>query len=73
MKKPSSIPAILKTSLPAAVDLASQPVMWLIEAVFIGHLSAAALGGVGFALQIILLTSTLLFTLVIGAIVIIAA
>ena len=41
--------------------------MWLIEAVFIGRLSAAALGGVGFALQIILVTSTLLLTFVIGA------
>ena len=45
--------------------------MWLIEAVFIGRLSAAALGGVGFALQIILLTSTLLLTFVIGAIILI--
>ena len=71
MKNRSSIPSILKTSVPAAFDLASQPVMWLIEAVFIGHLSAAALGGVGFALQIILLTSTLLFTLVIGAIILV--
>jgi len=62
---------ILKTSLPAALDLASQPVMWLIEAVFIGRLSAAALGGVGFALQIILVTSTLLLTFVMGAIILI--
>jgi putative MATE family efflux protein len=45
--------------------------MWLIEAVFIGRLSAAALGGVGFALQIILLTSTLLLTFVMGAIILI--
>jgi putative MATE family efflux protein len=71
LKAPASVPSILKTSVPAALDLASQPVMWLIEAVFIGHLSAAALGGVGFALQIILLTSTLLFTLVIGAIILV--
>jgi len=63
--------SILKTSLPAALDLASQPVMWLIEAVFIGRLSAAALGGVGFALQIILVTSTVLLTLVMGAIILI--
>ena len=61
----------LKTSLPAALDLASQPVLWLIEAVFIGRLSAAALGGVGFALQIILLTVTLLLTFVMGAIILI--
>lgn len=45
--------------------------MWLIEAVFIGRLSAAALGGVGFALQIILVTSTLLLTFVMGAIILI--
>ncbi len=62
---------ILKTSLPAALDLASQPVMWLIEAVLIGRLSAAALGGVGFALQIILVTSTVLLTFVMGAIILI--
>ena len=67
MTKRSHFFPILKTSLPAALDLASQPVMWLIEAVFIGRLSAAALGGVGFALQIILVTSTLLLTFVIGA------
>jgi putative MATE family efflux protein len=63
--------SILKTSLPAAIDLASQPVTWLIEAVFIGRLSAAALGGVGFALQIVLLTSTMLLTFVMGAIILI--
>ncbi len=67
MKKKTSIYSILKKSLPAAVDLASQPVLWLVEAIFIGHLSAAALGGVGFALQIILLTTVLLLTFVIGA------
>jgi putative MATE family efflux protein len=71
LKKRSSIGKILKTSLPAALDLASQPVMWLVEAVFIGRLSAAALGGVGFALQIILLTITLLLTFVMGAIILI--
>jgi len=63
--------SILKTSLPAALDLASQPIMWLIEAVFIGRLSAAALGGVGFALQIILVTITILLTFVTGAIILI--
>ncbi|MCK5147814.1 MATE family efflux transporter [bacterium] len=45
--------------------------MWLIEAVFIGRLSAAALGGVGFALQIILVTMTLLLTFVMGSIIVI--
>jgi putative MATE family efflux protein len=71
LKRRSSIFKILKTSVPAALDLASQPVMWLVEAVFIGRLSAAALGGVGFALQIILLTITLMLTFVMGAIILI--
>ena len=71
MTKKVRIVSILKTSLPAALDLASQPTMWLIEAVFIGRLSAAALGGVGFALQTILVTSTLLLTFVMGAIILI--
>jgi putative MATE family efflux protein len=57
--------------LPAALDLASQPVMWLVEAVFIGRISAAALGGMGFALQIVLLTCTVLLTFVMGAIILI--
>jgi len=71
MSKKAPIFSILRTSLPAALDLTSQPVMWLIEAVFIGRLSAAALGGVGFALQIILVTSTVLLTFVMGAIILI--
>jgi putative MATE family efflux protein len=71
LKKWVPLFSILKTSLPAALDLASQPVMWLIEAVLVGRLSAAALGGVGFALQIILLTCTVLLTFVMGAIILI--
>lgn len=70
MTKKGSTLSFLKTSLPAALDLASQPVMWLVEAVFIGRLSAAALGGVGFALQIIMVTVTLLLTFVMGAIIV---
>lgn len=71
MRRKAPLLSILKTSLPAAMDLASQPVMWLVEAVLIGRLSAAALGGVGFALQVILLTCTVLLTFVMGAIIII--
>jgi len=71
MSKKTPVFSILKTSLPAALDLASQPVMWLVEAVFIGRLSAAALGGVGFALQIIMVTITILLTFVMGAIILI--
>ncbi len=57
--------------MPAAIDLSSQTVAWLIEAIFIGHLSAAALAGVGFALQVIILTFTVVLTFVVGASVII--
>lgn len=67
----SPLKDILKTSLPAVVDLSSQTVTWLIEAIFIGHLSAAALAGVGIALQIVLLTFTIVLTFVVGSSVII--
>jgi len=69
--KTSHLRDILKTSLPAVLDLSSQTITWLIEAIFIGHLSAAALAGVGVALQIIILTFTIILTFVIGASVII--
>lgn len=62
---------MLKTSLPAVIDLSSQTLAWLIEAIYIGHLGAAALAGMGFALQIILLTFTVVLTFVVGASVII--
>ncbi len=67
----SAIKEILKTSLPAIVDLSSQTITWLIEAIFIGHLSAAALAGIGISLQIVLLTFAILLTFVMGASVII--
>ncbi len=63
---------ILKTSLPAAADLSSQTVTWLIEAIFIGHLSTAALAAVGIAQQIILLTFSILLTFVMGSSVLVA-
>jgi putative MATE family efflux protein len=63
---------ILKTSLPAAIDLSSQTVTWLIEAIFIGHLSTAALAGVGIAQQIILLTFSTLLTFVMGSSILVA-
>lgn len=69
--KPSSLKDVLRTSIPAVVDLSSQTVAWLIEAIFIGNLSAAALAGVGLALQIIILTFTVVLTFVVGASIII--
>ena len=47
MSKGSPLKDILKTSLPAVVDLSSQTVMWTIEAILIGQISAAAFAGVG--------------------------
>ncbi|RMF55603.1 MAG: MATE family efflux transporter, partial [Calditrichaeota bacterium] len=67
----STLKDVLKTSFPAAIDLSSQTVAWLIEAIFIGHLNAAALAGVGFALQVIILTFTVVLTFVVGASIII--
>jgi putative MATE family efflux protein len=70
--KRKTLVEILKTSLPAAADLSSQTVTWLIEAIFIGHLSTAALAGVGIAQQIILLTFSTLLTFVMGSSIIVA-
>jgi putative MATE family efflux protein len=69
--KDSPLQDILKTSLPTVLDLSSQTITWLIEAIFIGHLSAAALAGVGISLQIVLLTLAVLLTFVMGASIII--
>ncbi len=62
---------ILKTSLPAVVDLSSQTFTWLIEAILIGNLATAALAGVGIAQQVIILTFTILLTFVVGSSIII--
>jgi Na+-driven multidrug efflux pump len=70
--KRKTLAQILKTSLPAAIDLSSQTASWLIEAIFIGHLSTAALAGVGIAQQIILLTFSTLLTFVMGSSIIVA-
>ncbi|MFZ0390705.1 MAG: MATE family efflux transporter [Calditrichia bacterium] len=70
-KDKSTLKEVLSTSLPAVIDLSSQTITWLIEAIFIGHLSAAALAGVGISLQIVLLTLTVVLTFVMGSSVII--
>jgi putative MATE family efflux protein len=67
----SPLKEILKTSLPAVVDLSSQTITWLVEAIFIGHISAAALAGVGISLQIVLLTFAIVLTFVMGSSIII--
>ncbi len=71
MNKSTPIKTILKTSLPAVIDLSSQTFMWTIEAIFIGKVSAAAFAGVGMAIQIILVFFSVLLTFVVGASIII--
>lgn len=63
----SPLKSILKTSLPAVVDLSSQTIMWTIEAIFIGQISAAAFAGVGMAIQVIILFMTVLLTFIVGS------
>ncbi len=65
--KTSPIKTLLKTSLPAVIDLASQTLMWTIEAIFIGKLSAAALAGHSMAIQVILVFFAVMLTFVVGA------
>lgn len=59
--------SFLKTSLPAAIDLASQTIMWTIEAILIGKLGGAALAGHSMAIQIVLVFFAVLITFVVGA------
>jgi len=70
--KRKTLSEVLKTSLPAVIDLSSQTITWLIEAIFIGNLSTAALAGVGISQQIILLTFSILLTFVVGSSIIVA-
>ncbi len=69
--KKGTLREVLTTSFPAAIDLSSQTVTWLIEAIFMGQLSALALAGVGIAQQVIVLTFTVLLTFVVGSSIII--
>ena len=71
MRIGSSVEDILKTSLPAVVDLSAQTIMWTIEAILIGKISAAAFAGVGMAVQIVILFFAILLTFIVGSSVII--
>jgi putative MATE family efflux protein len=71
LKKSTPIKTILKTSLPAVIDLSSQTIMWTIEAIFIGRLSAEAFAGVGMAIQIVVVFLSILLTFIMGASIII--
>lgn len=71
MTDKSPLKNVLKTSLPAVVDLSSQTFMWTIEAILIGKISAAAFGGVGMAVQIMVVVLTVLLTFIVGSAIII--
>ncbi len=66
-KKGSTLKELLLTSLPAVLDLSILPLIWTYEAIWIGRLGAAALGGHGLAVQVIIVTFTILLTFVIGS------
>ncbi|MDZ7374256.1 MAG: MATE family efflux transporter [candidate division KSB1 bacterium] len=63
----SALKEILRTSLPAVIDLSSQTLMWTVEAILIGQLSASAFAGTAMALQIVILFFTVILTFVVGS------
>ncbi len=71
MADKSPLKTILKTSLPAVIDLSASTFMWTFEAILIGKLSAAAFAGHGMAVQIIIVVLTLLLTFIVGSSIII--
>lgn len=72
MRQSSPLTNILKTSLPAVVDLASQTIMFTIEAIFIGRISTGAFAGQGLAIQVIIAFLTILITFIVGSSLIVA-
>lgn len=71
MADKSPLKNVLKTSLPAVVDLSASTFMWTFEAILIGKISAAAFGGHGMAIQIIVVVLTVLLTFIVGSSIII--
>ena len=67
MPEKSPLKTIIKTSLPAVIDLSSQTIMFTIEAIFIGRIGYAALAGQGMAIQLIIAFLTVLITFIIGS------
>lgn len=63
---------ILKTSIPAVVDLSSQTLFFTIEAIFIARISTAAFAGQGLAIQVIVAFLTIIITFIVGSTLIIA-
>jgi len=63
----SPLKTIIKTSLPAVIDLSSQTIMFTIEAIFIGRIGYAALAGQGMAIQLVIAFLTVLITFILGS------
>jgi Na+-driven multidrug efflux pump len=68
----SPLKNILKTSLPAVVDLSSQTIMFTVEAIFIGRISTGAFAGQGLAIQVVIAFLTILITFIVGSSLIVA-
>lgn len=71
MSEKSPLKTILKTSLPAVIDLSASTFMWTFEAILIGRIGAAQFAGHGMAVQIIIVVLTLLLTFIVGSSIII--
>lgn len=67
MSEKAPLKIILKTSLPAVIDLSSQTIMFTIEAILIGRIGYAALAGQGMAIQLVLSFLAVLITFIIGS------
>lgn len=72
MGRSTPLKNILKTSVPAVIDLSSQTIMFTIEAIFIGRLSTAAFAGQGLAIQVIISFLTIVITFIVGSSLIVA-
>ncbi len=63
---------ILKTSIPAVIDLSSQTIFFTVESIFIARISTAAFAGQGLAIQVIIAFITVIITFIVGSSLIIA-
>ncbi len=72
MRHGNPLKKILKTSIPAVIDLSSQTIFFTVEAIFIGRISTAAFAGRGLAIQVVITFLALVITFIVGGSLIIA-
>ncbi len=72
MSHSNPLKKILKTSIPAVIDLSSQTIYFTVEAIFIARISTAAFAGQGLAIQVIIAFLTVIITFIVGSSLIIA-